>query len=57
MPNVITPRRMNSECHPNATVRYPPMVGAIIGEMATTSVIKLNACAVLSAGKISRTSA
>jgi hypothetical protein len=55
MPAVMKASTMKSECHPKATVMYPPMVGAIIGETATTSVIELNACAVLFTGKRSRT--
>lgn len=45
------------DCHPNKAVIYPPNVGAIIGDTASTSISKEKIFAFSSTGKISLTRA
>jgi hypothetical protein len=48
-------RMIKIDCHPNIAVTYPPVVGAIIGDTATTSISKENIFAFSFTGNISRT--
>ncbi len=54
---VTLAKMINTQCQLKAAVTWPPIVGAIIGDTATTRVIEEKACAALFMGNRSLTRA
>ena len=51
----IKAKKINIECQPKAAVKYPPSVGAIMGETPTTNIKEEKTFALSSTGKRSLT--